>query len=353
MEHDSISHRSKAHSSRGTTAPAGDFHGQRRRSEVARGTTPQRSESKKAQGAERGTCKDAGAQTDPVLEAKHTLPRQPPQALDERQIRNRRFENTGRTAVQLYNDGTQEPLQISVDSEPNDWPHGPVQVRYKTQEEPDAGFGVDMQSYPAGGAGLLVSGQNLERNDILDDKLDDKFNPYSRQPNQIVYVDNSTGDGAGAHLDYPTLPWGDLIWTGQDPGTHDGFQPAVENPRSIREGVALENLEDFIHRIEGEALVSLGKGEELWAVQDNELSVIGSPKPTRLELFEAADNNSLNDNTIMSGRTWFPSETDLLSTAMVDNARLIYPDLLANPESYSRDREEGYLAMPWRPTDMR
>jgi hypothetical protein len=268
--------------------------------------------------------------------------------------RNRAFEDVeGRNAVPPLNESTQEPAQLSADKGSKCWAPVPVQARYRAQAEPDVGFEVDMQRYPTGNGGLLVSGQNFRESDIPDTDI----HSYSRQPNQMIYVDNSTSGGIGPHLGPPTLPRGCLSWTSRHISTQDRFHEA-ENPQGIRGELALENLEDFIQRIEGEALVPLGQVEEPWTIPYNKLSMMDGPNQTPLGLFGATDYNSTNTAVIIPGRTWFLSDTDLLSTA-VDNAALFpdeasfsYPDSLAVLESYPRDGEEGYLAVPWQPMDM-
>ena len=137
-----------------------------------------------------------------------------------------------------------------------------------------------------------------------------------------------------------------LLWTGY--------------PSNIMGNFGLENLEDFIQRIEGEAGISQGPLEHEWALPGHTSGPRNGQEPGWNALSRAGNlGDEADDEALMLGKDWFPAETSWLgpgvlagSAAVLGEAErgcLISPPVL---ETYPMVEREGYLTESWHGRDM-
>ena len=303
----------RAHSRHSATAIIRDAFKRHQKSEPAAAAEPDRSSLDRRWGARRGACKDAGAQTELTPKAgngslgqlqrldKARLARTPP-VQDEKQ----------HSVVKML---VREVSQFPGGREAEDRP-APGLSRYAPHAVPDVGCRPfeEMQSY--------------ERVwDLLD-------------------RGESFGERAG-----PLLRWDfrdpaaeSINRANKHNHTYEGHC-RMEDPDSISGNVGLENLEEFIQRIEDEAAMPLGEVEDAWVLPEGEFGVLGCPTARPLDFGGEADAE------FVSSRGLFSSGGDLLapySTAISDafsrEAGFACSTSLSMLEPYALENREGGLS---------
>ena len=273
----------RAHSRHSATAIIRDALKRHEKSEPAAAAEPDRSSLERRWGATRGACKDAGAQAELTPKARNG-PFEQLQRLDNALLaRTPSVENEKQHSVveDLVREVPQFPGGREAEVRPS-----PGLSRYAPHAVPDVGCRPfeEIQSY----------GRDW---DLLD-------------------RGESVGKRAGPLL----------RWNFQDPAaesinrankhnhTYEGHC-RMEDPDSISGNVGLENLEEFIQRIEDEAAMPLGEIEDAWVLPEGEFGVLGCPTARPLDFGDEGDAE------FVSSRDLFSLGGDLLapySTAISD-----------------------------------
>lgn len=354
-------HSGRAHAGRGTSAATVDGRGHGGKSEIVKPPEFKTSHPREDRFVNRTVLKDAGAQTDLALGTEDTLLRKQLHAPE----RNRSLRDLGSEAREMRqdrgirqrpNEDTDEPAQLSVGKGLLDgWSAlAAMQVEHTTHNHPGTEHyrcGGDAGSYPAGGGSLLGAQSQKER----DIRGTYSFSPFPQSGQAGGFAHATEGD-IRAPMDPPPSPMEEHpSWPSQSFGAHESFHEA-ENLQTAQEEGGPENLEDFIARIEGEALLFSGQ-EKLWGVPDREVDLVDHLIAQPFGLPELVSHDGAGEVAMTARRNWFPLEPDLVPHVALDDTavfragdRLTCPDLLAAGVPYSERREEEEsVAGLWRP----
>lgn len=295
---------------------------------------PARRSPKKARAALRGACKDAAAQTDLTPREEDRSLQQPQRLDDTRLAENQSLENRDRYNTVSPMENTQQAPQFSADRAP-DWA-APELSRYASHVEPDVGyqrFGEQAQMHGQGGR-LTSIRQAFGETDMP------SCGPYTHvretasllhpPPLAVGYRNNGNG-----HL-------------------HTYQSQQMDHPGTIPGNFGIENLEEFIRRIEGEAVLPHEEVADTWARPYSELEVLKYSEPRALALPQIANFNGTDDTAILSNRDWFALEGDLPAPIpwFAQNVSVPPPTLGSMQEPYGREEQEGYQADTWQQRNM-
>jgi hypothetical protein len=123
----------------------------------------------------------------------------------------------------------------------------------------------------------------------------------------------------------------------------------MEYPGNVSGNFGFENLEEFIRRIEGEAvLLPHEEVEDTWARRYSELDVLEYPEPKSFPLPQIANFVGPDDTAILSNRDWFALEGDLPApipagdaARFAQNASFPFTTSVSMLEPYAREEQEG------------
>jgi hypothetical protein len=123
----------------------------------------------------------------------------------------------------------------------------------------------------------------------------------------------------------------------------------MEYRSSVPGNFGIENLEEFIRRIEGEAVLYHEEVEDTWARRYGELEVLEYPEPKSLALPQIANFDGSDNTAILSNRDWFALEGGLPApipagdaARLAQDASLPFTTSVSMLEPYSREEQEGY-----------
>ncbi|KAH6854430.1 hypothetical protein B0I37DRAFT_30285 [Chaetomium sp. MPI-CAGE-AT-0009] len=245
---------------------------------------------KKSLGAIRGTCKDAAAQTDLSPKAMDKPQCHPPQRSDEPQKSVDYTQDNPRCSALLssrdnMDKASQAPIFAGEQSLPvlkvsRNAPHVCPEVERHRFDGVDI-LGRGITTCPRDAGSFLY--------------------PPIQPAKQLDHVE-------------PTRP----------NNTYES-QPRTNHAGDIPERFGVENLEEFIRRIEDEAAMPLEETGDGPAFRYDEFEMPGHPTPRPPMLSRAANFDGAGDTTTMSSRDWFAVGPDLLT-----------PDLVGDPASFSQ-----------------
>ncbi|KAL2261148.1 hypothetical protein VTK26DRAFT_4644 [Humicola hyalothermophila] len=289
--------------------------------------------------------KDAGSQTDLVIGKEGKLPKAPSPAEGKKRMSKDRhlIDKEDHRPVTSHEECTQGFAALPVYRELETWPaQKPTMVERGCQHRQEA-FNPDRRGYSTEDSGFPIKRGVIDAGSRSEIRLS----------NRLGHCTGGRGMFAG---DHPVLTTGYLGPTSRLFEIDRGEQE-YGNSKTVRQDTGDENLEDFIRRIEGEAVATFGQGAQgnvAWVNVPNDFNVIGSPKFGSVERYEAGGYGDAYYQSVASNWDGLSWETDLLpangcdSTALyADGNDFMFPDSAGIRESYPDAREEEYMALPW------
>lgn len=285
--------------------------------------------------AMRSTCKDAAAQTDSFLKTKNTSSDQSQRLDGVHMARDRHLEDQAHSSLVSPRAATQGGRQLLFNREAEDW-SVPRPSQCLTDFELDVGRDAlgQIQNHEAC-CDLLESGQAHGEGVPVVDPV-----THLGGTTQIFHHSYTKERDLGSFSGTQAIPTELMNCIGRQRDTYRSFHRA-DYPGDIPGDFRLENLEEFIQRIEGEVEVPLGHVEDGWALPHNEWH----QRQRQAVLTEAAGLDEARDTAVIPGRGWFPLETELFApfpaahpSVLPEEADITCPTSLSMLESYPLER---------------
>jgi hypothetical protein len=179
---------------------------------------------------------------------------------------------------------------------------------------------------------------------------------YLLGDDQTIRPDQSMGWNMAAPSDPPPQLTEHESFIDRQFDSYESFHE-TGNRHAIPGNSEVENLEEFIERIEGEAATSYGRVDDGLSFPYDRLDLLDDRELMRSPLREAAAFNGSNDTATLSsgGRLLF--EADLsgpvpLSDTFAQTANPTYPGSLSRLEPSHLEELGECLARPWRQGEM-
>ncbi|KAK3311311.1 uncharacterized protein B0T15DRAFT_70667 [Chaetomium strumarium] len=334
-----------------TTAVPGQPAKQLREREPAAAVSPKRYRFERARVIPGNTRKDAAAQTDFEITRKDGFPeeQQPPKTDEAWMARNFPLE-TGcqHTAVKLLRDSTRSALQQSVERELlNRSALAPRSFQYEAYGKlPNDSGGVEheRQRYDVGDALLLGRSAEGDATPGVGPSM------HLLDGDQTIRLDQSMDWDMGALLDPPRLLTEHERVVNREFDSHESSHE-TGNRHANPENLGVEDLEEFIKRIEAEAARSYGRVDDGLSFPYDRFDLVDGSELRRSPLPEAADCSGANDTAILSSRRRSLFEADL-SDSLAQTANSTYPDSFSASELYPLGELPECLTQAWRQRGM-
>lgn len=296
----------------------------------------------------RSTCKDAAAQTDSFLKTKTTSSDQS-QRLDEVHMAGaRHLENRAQSSLAPPRASAQGGQKLLVDGQAEDWsvPRLPQCLTYVESDVERNALGQTLNH--AACCDLLDGGQaHGEEGPVVDPVT------HLGGTTQIFHNNYTNKRDLGSFSDTQAMAT-ELMSCSRRRDTYRSFHRA-DYPGGISGDFRLENLEEFIQRIEGEVEITCGRVEDGWALPHD-----GCHQEQRQAVpAEATGFDGAYDTAVMPDRGWFPLETELFApfptahaSVLPQKADITCPTSLAMLESYPLENQDEDLMAAWLDRNM-
>lgn len=300
-------------------------------------------------GVMRSTCKDAAAQTDWSPKAENMYTNQSQRLDGVHMTKNQHLGTRPHSSLVSPRTATQGDLQLLVGRETEEWSVSGLPRCLAHVKSGVEGHPLCQIQNRAISCDLLDSGQ-------VPDKTGTGVGPLTHLggPTRIFHHGYTGEKDIGSFSGTQTMPIEHMDCIDRQRDTNGAFH-RTDYPGGIPGNFGLENLKEFIQRIEGEAEMPWERVEDGWTLPHEP----GHQEQRQVVLAETVKFDEACDNVVMSSREWFPFETELLapfpsahSLVLPQEADKTCPTSPSMPGSIPVENRDGDLTAVWLRRDL-